>query len=111
MPALTPLQWGLAVLAAVWLLRRSYRLRRERLDRLGNQSIVSRLVPAMVLRSPTWRITRLASAGLLIGVAAAIVSGVLVAIGLSRMSGEALKPKMTIEQFQHDKAAAREMVR
>jgi putative superfamily III holin-X len=48
---------------------------------------------------------------LLVGVAAAIVSGGLVAIGLSRMSGEALKPKMTIEQLQHDKAAAREMVR
>ena len=58
-------------LAAVWLLRRSYRLRRERLERLGNESIVSRLVPAMVLRSPTWRITRLSLAGLLIGVAAA----------------------------------------
>ena len=48
---------------------------------------------------------------LLTGIAAAIVSGALVAIGLSRMSGEALKPKMTIEQLQHDKAAAREMVR
>jgi len=58
-------------LAAVWLLRRSYRLRRERLERLGNQSVVSRLVPAIVLRAPTWRIARLASAGLLIGVAAA----------------------------------------
>jgi Ca-activated chloride channel family protein len=58
-------------LAAVWLLRRSYRLRLERLERLGNQSVVSRLVPAIVLRPPTWRIARLASAGLLIGVAAA----------------------------------------
>jgi len=48
---------------------------------------------------------------LLVGVAAVIVAGGLVAIGLSRMSGEALKPKMTIEQLQHDKAAAREMVR
>jgi Ca-activated chloride channel family protein len=58
-------------LAAIWLLRRSYRLRRERLEKLGSESIVSRLVPAMVLRSPKWRIARLASAGLLIGVAAA----------------------------------------
>src|SRR3954469_17882141 len=58
-------------LAAIWLLRRSYRLRRARLERLGSESIVSRLVPAMVLRSPKWRIARLASAGLLIGVAAA----------------------------------------
>jgi Ca-activated chloride channel family protein len=58
-------------LAAVWLLRRAYRLRRERLDRLGNAAVVNRLVPAMVLRAPTWRIVRLALAGLLIGVAAA----------------------------------------
>jgi Ca-activated chloride channel family protein len=58
-------------LAAVWLLRRAYRLRRDRLAKLGNTSIVSRLVPAMVLRAPTWRIARLASASLLIGVAAA----------------------------------------
>ena len=57
--------------AAVWLLRRAYRLRRERLERLGNASVVNRLVPAMVLRAPTWRIARLASAGLLIGVAVA----------------------------------------
>jgi len=48
---------------------------------------------------------------LLTGVAAAIVAGGLVAIGINRMSGEALKPKMTIEQLQHDKAAAKEMVR
>ena len=58
-------------LAAAWLLRRSYRLRRERLERLGNASVVNRLVPAIVLRAPTWRIVRVASAGLLIGVAAA----------------------------------------
>jgi Putative Actinobacterial Holin-X, holin superfamily III len=48
---------------------------------------------------------------LLTGIAAAIVAGGLVAIGINRMSGEALKPKMTIEQLQHDKAAAKEMVR
>src|ERR1700754_1245053 len=58
-------------LIAVWLLRRSYRLRRERLERLGNASVVNRLVPGLVLRSPTWRIARLAPAGLLIGLAAA----------------------------------------
>jgi Ca-activated chloride channel homolog len=57
--------------AAVWLLRRAYTLRRERLARLGNASVVSRLVPPLALRAPTWRIARLASAGLLIGVAAA----------------------------------------
>jgi Ca-activated chloride channel family protein len=58
-------------LGAIVLLRRSYRLRRERLERLGNAAVVNRLVPASVLRAPTWRIVRLASAGLLIGVAAA----------------------------------------
>jgi Putative Actinobacterial Holin-X, holin superfamily III len=47
---------------------------------------------------------------LLTGIAAAIVAGGLVAIGINRMSGETLKPKMTIEQLQHDKAAAKEMV-
>ena len=45
--------------AAVWLIRRAYRLRRERLERIGNTSVVSRLVPAMVLRAPTWRVARL----------------------------------------------------
>ncbi|HET9426313.1 MAG TPA: VWA domain-containing protein [Gemmatimonadaceae bacterium] len=67
---LLPLALVLPV-AAIYLLRRSYRLRRERLDRLGNAPVVNRLVPVSVLRAPTWRIVRLASAGLLIGVAAA----------------------------------------
>ena len=58
-------------IAAAFLLRRSYRLRRERLEQLGNRSVVSRLVPASVFRAPTWRIVRLSLAGLLIGVAAA----------------------------------------
>src|SRR6185436_19298498 len=35
------------------------------------ESVVNRLVPPSVLRSPTWRIARLASAGMLIGVAVA----------------------------------------
>jgi len=48
---------------------------------------------------------------LLTGIATVIVAGGLVGIGINRMSGEALKPKMTIEQLQHDKAAAKEMVR
>jgi hypothetical protein len=48
---------------------------------------------------------------LLTGIAAVIVAGGLVTIGINRMSGEALKPKMTIEQLQHDKAAAKEMIR
>jgi Putative Actinobacterial Holin-X, holin superfamily III len=48
---------------------------------------------------------------LLTGIAAVIVAGALVMIGINRMSAEALKPNMTIEQLQHDKAAAKEMVR
>jgi len=48
---------------------------------------------------------------LLTGVAAMIVAGVLVATGKKRMSGEALKPTMTVEQLRQDKMAAKEMVR
>lgn len=58
-------------IAAVLLLQRSYRARQRRLERLGTTSVVSRLVPPSALRAPNWRITRLALAGLLIGVAAA----------------------------------------
>ena len=38
-------------IAASWLLRRAYRLRRERLERIGNESVVNRLVPPSVLRN------------------------------------------------------------
>ena len=48
---------------------------------------------------------------LLTGVAAAVLSAVLVWIGLSRLSGDALKPKVTLEQVNRDKLAAKEMVR
>ena len=47
---------------------------------------------------------------LLRGAGAALVSMVLIATGLSRVSGEALKPSVTLDQVQRDKAAAREMV-
>lgn len=57
--------------AAILLLQRSYRARRARLLRLGTDTVVSRLVPPSVMRAPTWRIARLATAGLLIGTAAA----------------------------------------
>jgi hypothetical protein len=46
-----------------------------------------------------------------VGLAAAIVSVALVAIGINRLSGDALKPTATIEEIERDKAAAREMVR
>ncbi len=48
---------------------------------------------------------------LLTGTGAALVSAALIAIGLSRLSGDALKPSMTLEQVQRDKLAAKEMTR
>jgi hypothetical protein len=48
---------------------------------------------------------------LVTGAGAAIVSGALIAIGLNRLSGDALKPSVTIDQVQRDKVAVKEMVR
>lgn len=48
---------------------------------------------------------------LVTGGAAAIVAMALIGVGIGRLSGDALKPSMTIEQLQQDKAAAKEMVR
>ena|SRR6476620_1441472 len=48
---------------------------------------------------------------LLTGAGAALVSAVLIAKGLSRLSGDALKPSITLDQVQRDKVAAKEMVR
>jgi Putative Actinobacterial Holin-X, holin superfamily III len=48
---------------------------------------------------------------LITGGAAAILAAALVATGISRMSGDALKPSMTIDQISQDQAAAKEMVR
>jgi hypothetical protein len=48
---------------------------------------------------------------LLTGGGAALVSGALIATGMNRLSGDALKPSVTLEQVQRDKAAAKEMVR
>jgi len=48
---------------------------------------------------------------LVTGGVAAIIAVVLVGIGVSRLSADALKPSVTIEQLQRDKAAAKEMVR
>jgi hypothetical protein len=48
---------------------------------------------------------------LITGGGTALVSVALIATGLSRLSGDALKPSMTIEQVQRDKVAAKEMVR
>jgi Putative Actinobacterial Holin-X, holin superfamily III len=48
---------------------------------------------------------------LLTGGAAALVSIALIGIGFSRISGDALKPSVTLDQVQRDKVAAKEMVR
>ena len=48
---------------------------------------------------------------LLTGVGAALVSAALIGIGLSRLSGDALKPSVTLDQLQRDEVAAKEMVR
>jgi Putative Actinobacterial Holin-X, holin superfamily III len=45
------------------------------------------------------------------GGGAAIVAGALIATGLGRLSGDALKPSITLEQVERDKVAAKEMVR
>ena len=39
------------------------------------------------------------------------VSAALIGIGLSRLSGDAIKPSVTLDQVQRDKVAAKEMVR
>ncbi|WP_291858429.1 phage holin family protein [Bradyrhizobium sp.] len=48
---------------------------------------------------------------LMTGAGAALVSGALIAIGLSRLSGDALKPSLTLDQVERDKIAAKEMIR
>jgi hypothetical protein len=45
------------------------------------------------------------------GAGAAIIAGILIAIGLNRLSGDALKPSITLQQVEQDKLAAKEMVR
>src|ERR1700704_646513 len=48
---------------------------------------------------------------LIAGGGAALISAVLIWLGLSRLSGDALKPAVTLEQVERDKMAAREIVR
>jgi Ca-activated chloride channel homolog len=57
--------------AAVWLLRRADRRRRERLSRLGEPGIVERLLPPNVYQSRAWHVMRFAAAGALIGIGVA----------------------------------------
>src|SRR3954447_18113968 len=48
---------------------------------------------------------------LITGAGAVVISAALIGVGLSRLSGGALKPAVTLDQVQRDKLAAREMVR
>jgi hypothetical protein len=48
---------------------------------------------------------------LLTGAGAAVISGALISLGISRLSADALKPSITLDQVERDKAAAREIVR
>jgi hypothetical protein len=48
---------------------------------------------------------------LITGVGTAVLAIALVAYGLRRLSGDALKPSITLNQIQQDKIAAKEMVR
>jgi hypothetical protein len=45
------------------------------------------------------------------GGGAALVAGILIAIGLNRLSADAMVPAITLQQFEKDKIAAKEMVR
>ena len=47
---------------------------------------------------------------LIVGGGAVLLAAILVAVGINRMSGDALKPAVTIDQLQRDKIAAKEMV-
>jgi hypothetical protein len=45
------------------------------------------------------------------GGGAAILAGILIAVGLNRLSGDAMKPSITLRQVEKDKIAAKELVR
>jgi len=47
---------------------------------------------------------------LMTGGAAVLVAAALIGVGISRLSGDALKPSVTLDQLQRDKIAAKEML-
>jgi Putative Actinobacterial Holin-X, holin superfamily III len=47
---------------------------------------------------------------LIVGSGALVIAAILIGIGISRMSGDALKPTVTMQQLQRDKAAAKEIM-
>ena len=74
------------------------------------------LIPALVLLLFAFAAALIRSglsepvAYLIVGMGAALLSAGLIAVGMSRLSGGALKPKVTLDQIQRDKVAAKEMV-
>jgi hypothetical protein len=48
---------------------------------------------------------------LLTGGGTALLSAMLIWLGITRLSGDALKPTVTLDQIERDKSAAKEMVR
>jgi hypothetical protein len=48
---------------------------------------------------------------LIVGVCTTAIAATSIWFGVSRLSGDALKPSVTIDQLQRDKAAAKKMVR
>jgi hypothetical protein len=52
-----------------------------------------------------------AVAYLITGAGAAVLAGLVIAVGMGRLSGEKLKPRTTINQMRRDGDAVREMVR
>ena len=48
---------------------------------------------------------------LITGASAAMISALLIMVGINRLAGDALKPTATMDEIERDKAAAREMVR
>jgi len=48
---------------------------------------------------------------LMTGGAAVLIAAILIGVGISRLSGDALNPSKTLEQLHRDKMAAKEMLR
>jgi putative superfamily III holin-X len=48
---------------------------------------------------------------LIAGGGAVVLAGILIGVGVSRLSGDAVKPSVTLDQLQRDKIAAKEMMR
>ena len=75
------------------------------------------LIPALVLLLFAFSAALIRSglsdpvAYFIVGLGAALLSAALIAVGMSRLSGGALKPTITLDQVQRDKVAAKEMVR